>query len=198
MARRTAKKKATKRKAAKRKTTRTKAKAATTKAKQVARTAHQLYEEKLELKEFTEKELDAEVETLPLFKQPSPRSKLTLRNIARFCKYTRLGHAPSTVCAFLGISNAAYWEWITRGMKYLDAGDEVDEADAPYAHFVVLFRKSLAFQIMRLERRVRSPINNQWRRELALLERLDPDTYAPRSDSDMGDEVGYDPDESFL
>lgn len=132
--------------------------------------------------------LYAEVE-----EEGNSNARLDRKLITFFCDLTVRGLPADGICDYLGISPEYYYRWLRVGNQLLEEGN-IKRIEAI---FVRRYRKALA--IYRLDRvdRLHDPVNRNWYKELAILERRDRKTYG-RKEQPGGSEDTFDPDERFL
>jgi len=117
----------------------------------------------------------------------------TLQLINSFCDLIVRGLSPSAACDYLTISTEHYYLWLRSGSKLIRAG----QTEELKAQFVLRYQKAFAtYQLDRVDR-LHDPVNRNWYRELAILERRDRKTYG-RQEQPGGSDDSYDPDERFL
>lgn len=126
---------------------------------------------------------------------PKTNTVLTMKLIRQFIKEVKRGLPADGVCDYLGIHSTTFWDWTTRGTKYLLGSNK--QEDALCAVFVQRFRKATAIYRKKLVRELHKPYNENWRQQLTILERRDRKTFG-RTDPAGSTEAEYDPDERFL
>lgn len=127
---------------------------------------------------------------------------LTLQLIDKICKLVETGLPMDAVLDYYSINYKSYWQWADFGKQYLEAEEEDrDEEHAIFGYFVQRLRKATAKYRSRLVNRLHTSWNDQWRRELAILERRDRKNFGRVVERAREEEVEsemYDPDDSFL
>lgn len=126
------------------------------------------------------------------------RTKLTKELITEFCGRIEKGVPADTVCDFHGITNSTYWMWMRKGALFLE-----DEGESKalkklkiYGLFVSEYRKAVALYKIEMVKRLHSGKGNNWVRDLAILERRDPNSFGRTPTGSMSDD--HDPDDTFL
>lgn len=127
------------------------------------------------------------------------RTKLTKELISEFCELVEEGVPADTVCDYFGITNSTYWLWLKKGAVYLESDDDSKETRKLkiYGKFAQEFRKAVAQYKIGMVKKLHSGKGNNWVRDLAILERRDPDTFS-RNNTSQGNADHYDSDDSFL
>ena len=127
---------------------------------------------------------------------PLPRGKLTDEIIDEFCELLRVGLPTDGACDFIGITNTTYYRWLRLGEDFIKGNGEPKE-NAIYGKFVMSMRKALATYRLERTRRLHRSKNQNWYRELAILERRDRNTWG-RHEPAGGYDEEFNPDERFL
>lgn len=100
-------------------------------------------------------------------------------------------------CDYLGVSPSRYMEWRRRGEIYLD-GEGSPREWAIYGEFVIETRRALAAYRLEQIRRLHNPKNDQWRQQLAVLERRDRPNFGKYEPVGETTPDEFDRDERFL
>lgn len=108
------------------------------------------------------------------------------------------GHPADAVCDYLGVNSVTYYEWLKKGMTYLEALEEDRVAHHEvYAIFVMAFKKATAVYRMTALRKLHDTNGPAWIKHMTILERRDRKTFG-RKDQAGGTDTEFDPDDKFL
>lgn len=128
------------------------------------------------------------------------KTKLTKELIKEFCALIERGIPADTACDYFSISNSTYWSWLRKGQVYNEADDE----ESPnirrykvYGIFYTAFRRAVATYKINMVDSLHKGKGNNWTRDLAILERRDPDSFG-RATAGNANSDHFDSDDSFL
>ncbi len=116
--------------------------------------------------------------------------------ITTFCKYLKEGMPIDSICDYMSIDGATFYDWVRKGESWIDGGQDEKPLEI-YGVFVQQMRKESAAYRFTLVRRMGRPTNRNWRRELSILERRDRRNYGKQEQAG-GTIDEYNPDEKFL
>lgn len=121
---------------------------------------------------------------------------------------TKRGLTPMNIATYLGITPGVFKHWLRKGKTELDT----EEAEAianpdtydPGAKELTLYGQlyliteaaKSAFQLFLIDR-LNRPWNDQWRRDMAVLERVAPETWSPKLEKQADQSIQSDRDEQF-
>lgn len=128
------------------------------------------------------------------------RTKLTKELIKQFCKLVKKGVPADTVCDKFGIENSTYWMWLKKGAVYLHDGGEKPGKEIRslkiYGMFTQAFKEAVADYKIRMVHRLHNSKGHNWARDLAILERRDPNSFGRAAQGT--DTESYAADDRFL
>jgi len=105
-------------------------------------------------------------------------------------------HSASTLpinqtCALMMVSEKTYHDWMQKGQEFLDG--EEPEYHRIYGHFYQQIQRARAIWQRNLLAKAEKDKGGNWRRELQILERRDPNNWAPQQRSSAPDVTNFDP-----
>ena len=131
------------------------------------------------------------------------KTKLNDEVAAQICNYVYMGAPYDIAAEASGIPGGTEQDWRRRGMAYIA---EIESGDAPefpahkiyaqYAQAVITARAK--WQMRVLKRSFQDSFRSTWIRDLALLERRDPNNWRLRDEDILDEQDVFEADESFL
>ncbi len=131
------------------------------------------------------------------------QTKLTEQIASDICDFVFMGAPYDVAAEAIGINSSTEANWRRLGMAYIQDIQEDGAAESPdnqifaeYAQAVITARAKWQMRI--LQRSFQDSFRSTWIRDLALLERRDPNNWRIRNEDVLNEQDVYEADETFL